>query len=123
MLAASETATEELRDEVFRLKAELNGLRAVEEVRTVVTLCPRLRHDRAHPCHICTGTGLTPPTSAPGLGSPLLCLHRDSLVKYTTASRRVLPLELGWAVRSVHGPSRNWRGNLLSAKKASRSSA
>ncbi len=24
------------------------------------TLCP-------HPCHICTGTGLTPPTSAPGL--------------------------------------------------------
>ena len=24
-------------------------------------------------CHICTGTGLTPASSAPGLGSPLLC--------------------------------------------------
>jgi hypothetical protein len=29
------------------------------------------------PCHICTGTGLTPATSAPGLGSPLPHLHRD----------------------------------------------
>ena len=77
MLAASETATEELRDEVFRLKAELNGLRAVEEVRRAVTLCPRLLRDRAHPCHICTGTGLIPATSAPGLGSPLPRLHRD----------------------------------------------
>ena len=28
--------------------------------------------DWAHPCHICIGTGLTPATSAPGLGSPLL---------------------------------------------------
>ena len=28
------------------------------------------------PPHICTGTGLTPPTSAPGLGSPLPHLHR-----------------------------------------------
>ena len=31
---------------------------------------PHLRRDRAHPSHICTGTGLTPPTSAPGPGSP-----------------------------------------------------
>ena len=31
----------------------------------------------AHPCHICNKTGLTPPTSAPGLGSPLPHLHRD----------------------------------------------
>ena len=31
-----------------------------------------------HACHICTGTGLTPATSAPGLGPPLLPhLHRD----------------------------------------------
>ena len=29
---------------------------------------PHLRRDWAHPCHICTGTGLTPATSAPGLG-------------------------------------------------------
>ncbi len=28
-----------------------------------------LRRDWAHPAHICAGTGLTPPTSAPGLGS------------------------------------------------------
>ena len=31
---------------------------------------PHLRRDRAHPAHICTGTGLTLPTSAPGPGSP-----------------------------------------------------
>ena len=31
----------------------------------------RLSHlRRAHPCHICTGTGLTPAISAPGLGPP-----------------------------------------------------
>jgi hypothetical protein len=29
------------------------------------------------PCHICAGTGRTPATSAPGLGSPLPHLHRD----------------------------------------------
>jgi hypothetical protein len=33
--------------------------------------------DWAHPSHICTGTGLTPATSAPGLGSPVPHLHRD----------------------------------------------
>jgi hypothetical protein len=32
------------------------------------TLPPHLPRDWAHPCHICPGTGLTPPTSAPGLG-------------------------------------------------------
>ena len=31
----------------------------------------------AHPSHICAGTGLTPATSAPGLGSPLPHLRRD----------------------------------------------
>jgi hypothetical protein len=30
---------------------------------------PHLHRDWAHPCHICTGTGLTPATSAPGLGA------------------------------------------------------
>ena len=30
----------------------------------------------AHPCHICSRTGRTPATSAPGLGSPLPHLHR-----------------------------------------------
>ena len=36
----------------------------------------RLLH-QAHPCHICAGTGLTPATSALGLGSPLPHLHRE----------------------------------------------
>ena len=35
------------------------------------------RPNWAHPCHICTGTGLTPARSAPGLNSPLPHLHRD----------------------------------------------
>ena len=30
---------------------------------------PRLHRDLARPAHICAGTGLNPPTSAPGLGS------------------------------------------------------
>jgi hypothetical protein len=33
-------------------------------------------HPRGNFC-ICAGTGLTPPTSAPGLGAPLPRLHRD----------------------------------------------
>ena len=45
------------------------------------TPLPHLHRDWAHPCHICDGTGLTPATSAPGLGSPccspLPHLHRD----------------------------------------------
>jgi hypothetical protein len=50
---------------------------------------PHLHRDSPHHCHICIGTGLnpatsasetgrTPATSAPGLGSPLPHLHRDS---------------------------------------------
>jgi hypothetical protein len=35
---------------------------------------PHLRRDWARPFHICTGTGLTPPTSAPGPGAPLRLL-------------------------------------------------
>ena len=40
---------------------------------TAATSAPGLRS----PGHICTGTGRTPATSAPGLGSPLPDLHRD----------------------------------------------
>jgi hypothetical protein len=36
-----------------------------------------LRRDWAHPAHICTGTALTPPTSAPGLRSPRPHLRQD----------------------------------------------
>ena len=32
---------------------------------------PQRLRDWAHPCHVCSGTGLTAATSAPGLGSPL----------------------------------------------------
>ena len=40
---------------------------------------PHLHWDRAHRCHICTGTGLTPATSTStlGLGSPLPLLPWD----------------------------------------------
>jgi hypothetical protein len=34
-------------------------------------LAEHLHRDRARPTHICAGTGLTPPTSASGLGSPV----------------------------------------------------
>jgi hypothetical protein len=34
---------------------------------------PHLHRDWAHPCHICTGTGLTRATSVPGLGAPHIC--------------------------------------------------
>ena len=39
----------------------------------------RQSREQACPSHICTGTGLTPPTSAPGLGSPLQTPQRARL--------------------------------------------
>ena len=39
----------------------------------------QLDQARPHPCHIRTGTGLTPATSAPGLGSRLPRLHLPGL--------------------------------------------
>ena len=39
----------------------------------------RTRRDLAHPGHICARTGLTPATSAPGLGSPFPNLHPAGL--------------------------------------------
>ena len=48
---------------------------------------PHLRRDGARPCHICAGTGLTPATSAPGLGS-------SRLVSLT--------LQLGLVIQSSH---------------------
>jgi hypothetical protein len=38
---------------------------------------PLMHRDWAHPCHICTGTGLTSATCAPGLASPLPHLQQD----------------------------------------------
>ena len=37
---------------------------------------PHLHQDLAHRCHICAGTGLTPPTSAPGLA--LSCSYQKA---------------------------------------------
>ena len=37
----------------------------------------RANYPNVCPSHICAGTGLIPPTSAPGLGSPLPHLRRD----------------------------------------------
>ena len=56
---------------------------------------PHLHRDSAHHCHICTGTRLTPTTSAPGLGSPLPHLHQDW-------ARPLLLLHQDWAQPLPH---------------------
>ena len=57
----------------------------------------------AHPSHICAGTGLTPPTSAPGLGAPLPRLRRDRWHEVELVCERVYS---GWCRRGrrdLHG--------------------
>ena len=56
---------------------------------------PHLHRDSAHHCHICTGTRLTPTTSAPRLGSPLPHLHQDW-------ARPLLLLHQDWAQPLPH---------------------
>ena len=46
--------------------------------------CPCLHRDWARPSHICTGNGLTPPASAPGLGSPCHLCIRTGLTPATS---------------------------------------
>ncbi len=71
---------------------------------------------QAHRCHICTGTGLDPATSAPGLGSILPHLHRDSCtggslaahVRYTALQRlqhvpRRRPTRIRYALAAAVG--------------------
>ena len=60
-----------------------------------------------HPCHICTGTGLTPATSAPGLGSPMPRLHRDWAQRchICTGTGPHLPRLLGSPLPRLH---RDW---------------
>jgi hypothetical protein len=66
---------------------------------------PHLHRDRAHPCHICAGTGLAPShnptgngptraTSAPGLGPPLPHLRRDRAHRCRIFARTVLTAPL-----------------------------
>jgi hypothetical protein len=59
---------------------------------------PHLSRDWAHPSHICAGTGLTPATSATGLGPPLP--HRRMRIKAVAALSRPLPRLL------ARGPAR-----------------
>jgi hypothetical protein len=67
-------------EKLFYIKNALTEAEAAKRggdmVKARTHPCSHLHRDRAHPCHICTGTGLTPPASAPGLGSPLPQLHR-----------------------------------------------
>jgi hypothetical protein len=53
---------------------------------------PHLRQDWAHRCNICTATGLTPPTSSPGLGSPCPHLRRDWAHPCHICTRTQVPL-------------------------------
>ena len=59
----------------FMLIFELVALRILV-IGTTVRLCTPC----AHPCHICTGTGLTLATSAPGPGAPLPNRHSGAAI-------------------------------------------
>ena len=82
-------ATEELMDG----DGERGG-RGLDEILSQVPLAtrPLLHGDCARRCHICTGTGLTPPTSTPGLrtrgryGETQTCTARIRLLQRTQAS-------------------------------------
>jgi hypothetical protein len=69
--------------------------------------------DWAHPCHICTDTGLTPATSAPGLGSCHVCTRTG----LSPCKRFVLPAGISlWrrnALRLL--PMRTRRVSLIAA--------
>jgi hypothetical protein len=71
---------------------------------------PHLHWDWARPCHVCTGTGLNPATSAPGLGSILPRLHRDwahpchictGTRAFPNRPARLVPRPLASAVRAA----------------------
>ena len=54
--------------------AKTNPRAQTDDIRTPLKNRVKVSQRR---CHICAGTGLTPATSAPGLGSPLPRLHRN----------------------------------------------
>jgi hypothetical protein len=73
------------------------------------------------PSHTCPGTGLTPATSAPELGSPRPHLRRDLALRWGKAVRRetyrtrVPPLETGdsfWYSRGTRGVLEGYYGVL-----------
>jgi hypothetical protein len=60
------------------------------------SLLPHLHRDWAHPCDICTGTGLAPvATSAPGPRSPLLPLLRRDWARSVRLRAQVLNCTVG----------------------------
>ena len=62
---------------------------------------PHLCRDRAHPCRICARTGLTPPTSAPGLGSPRPHLRRDPIEYWQVGSAHLFDLSFSQVGRCI----------------------
>ncbi len=69
-------------------------------------LCPHLHQDWAHPSHICTGTGPTPPTSAPGLGATRPHLrwdwaHPSHICAGTGSTPPTSAPGLGWVVHQL----------------------
>ena len=61
----------------FEVPGRIRSPRYLCSPRSVKRCSGRRREIRPAGGHICAGTGLTPPTSAPELGSPLPHLHRD----------------------------------------------
>jgi acyl-CoA synthetase (AMP-forming)/AMP-acid ligase II len=60
-----------------RARSALSPLDGAVGQRVAVRTGPHALALSPNPFHICTGTELTPSTSAPGLSSPLPHLHRD----------------------------------------------
>ncbi len=76
LLKASKRASSRRAGAAHDPRCERGGIRGGAGVDRRPVLS-HLRRDWAHPTHICAGTGLAPPTSAPGLGSPRPHLRRD----------------------------------------------
>jgi hypothetical protein len=64
---------------VLRAVARHCGVPVLQCMRDVQEAARRAGSAAGHRCRICTGTGFTPATSAPGRGSPLPRLHRDGV--------------------------------------------
>jgi hypothetical protein len=67
----SSTRSASVRRQAMAQSAEAFRPDALKDWREFQASLPHLHWDWARPCHICTGAGLAPATSAPGLGSPL----------------------------------------------------
>ncbi len=99
-------------DSRVRLAPTLPQLRPATSAPGLRSPLPHLRRDCAHPCHICTGTGLTPATSAPGLRSPFAPTVRTAaqrlecdVLHRPCAGALALQLDLlSWRARALGEP-------------------